>query len=158
MNASKYKQHRKTDLALDRQKLRNCALLCAYAFGSAPGWYGIAHGSIEGFPADYAVINSVPGNIELHQVRAFYLLGNEDYLDELEEIRQAVADYHNDDELPLVTTLTADEIEAARLKVREALLEEAPDDAETWLQELCEEPASDLLGTDWTAAAERVQA
>jgi hypothetical protein len=161
MNSSgKYEQHRKTASALAHSQLQNCAMLCAYVFGSAPGWYAIVSGSINGFRSDYAMVHSNPGDFESHPVRAFYIEGNSteaEYMADLDDIRRLVKKAHDMADLPLVATLTAEEKEAARLAVREALNEEQPKDAEEWLEELCDSGCSDLVGTDWEAVVAAVK-
>ena len=154
---SKYDHHRKTAQAQADQQLENCALLCAYVHGSPSGWYGIVDSHIDGFRSDYAMVHSNPGNFESHPVRAFYVLGTEDYMEELEEIRALVKEAHHMAELPLVTTLTAEEKEDARLAVREALEEAQPEDAELWVKGLCGNIGSDLHGTDWQALVEAIK-
>lgn len=150
----KYERHRQIEREQSRQQLKNCALLLAYVHGLPGGWYGIASGHIDGFRSDYALIHSHPGNLELHPIRAFYLDGAEDCLDELEDIRRAVKDYHHLDELPPVTTLTAEEKTAALQAVREAFEESGQPDAADWLRKLCADaPASDLSFCDWDAVA-----
>lgn len=119
---TKFERHQEVSGAQARQQLANAALLVAYIHGQPGGWYGIASGSIDGFPADYAIVHAIPGNIVPHPIRAFFIDGDEDQsaLEELEEIRQAVADEHGYEELPLVATLTDEEIAAAEVKVRDA--------------------------------------
>ena len=143
-----------------RQQLVNCALLVAYVHGQPGGWYGIAQGSADGFPCDYAIIHDNPGNLECHPIRAFYLAGGESDLEELEYARKAVAEYR-DGELPLVTTLAPEEIQSSIDAVREAWAEAlahhrpAPEDPEAWLRSLCSDSvASDLSCCNWDAVLE----
>lgn len=155
-HSDKYTRHQEVARAQSHQKLQNCALLCAYVHGLPGGWYAVVDSHIDGFRSDYALIHSNVGDFECHPVRAFYLAGGEDCMEELEEIRAAVQAAHKMDELPLVATLTEEEKEAARLSVREALEEETPEDAEAWLAKLCAGP-SELFGTDWAAVVEAVR-
>ena len=165
---NKYDRHKETANALAHQQLQNCALLCAYVYGSAPGWYAVVDCHIDGFRADYAMVHDNAGDFENHPVRAFYLIGNETEsgaLGELEEIRAAVKKTFAMDEPPLVEILTTEEKEAARLAVREALDEERPENAEAWLEHnaeawleaLCDGPGNYLSGTDWSAVVEAVR-
>ena len=151
--ARQYERQREVARLQERQKLVNCALLCAYIFGEPGGWYVIADGDIDGFNSDYALIHSNPGDLCCHKVRAIYAEDEAtaaEYNDEIEEIRVAVAEERRMEELPLVAILTAEEIEQARKAVHEALDEEQPEDAEQWLRELCE-GGSDLSMCDWNA-------
>ena len=153
---SKYERHQEVSRIQARQKLANCAMLAAYIHGQPGGWYGIAAGHIDGFANDYAIVHCEPGNLAMHPIRAFYLGGEESELQELEEVRTAVKNYNEWDELPLVTTLTAEEIEAAAAAVREAISEESPEDVEEWLRELCDQPASDFSCCNWGAVVAAV--
>jgi hypothetical protein len=154
---AEYEYHRKIDAAQARQQLQNCALLVAYVYGQASGWYGIASGHIDGFQSDYAIIHVNPGDFAMHRIHAFYLAGTEEeYMVELEVIRQACAE-ENESELPLVATLTPEEIQHAVEAVRAAWSESEEEDAEEWLRELCESSsASFVTHCDWAAAAEPV--
>jgi hypothetical protein len=135
--------------------LSNCALLLAYVYGEPGGWYAICRSHIDGFPCDYALIHSNPGDLEIHAVRAFYLDGTEVGTDELDAIRKAVSTYNRSDEPP-VTTLTEEEIDAAAAAVRAAREEEEPEDPADWLQELCR-GGSDLAFCNWEAVVEAVK-
>lgn len=105
------------------QKVQNCALLLAYVSGSPGGWYGIVKSSIDGFSSDYALISSNVGEWECHPAQVFCVTGDEDAREELEEIRQAVKESFEMDELPMVATLTEEEIQAAKQNVKEAWTE-----------------------------------
>ena len=162
--STKYERHRQIAREQERTKLQNCALLCAYVWGDAPGWYGVVSGHIDGFRSDYAMVHSNPGDFEHHPVRAFYIVGNEtelEYMADLDKIRSVVAKCHYMDDLPLVATLTEGEKEAARLAVRSAWEDYShglPDaDLEQWLEELCDTGVSDLIGTDGAKVAEAVR-
>lgn len=155
-----YERQQQVSREQDRQKLANCALLCAYVFGQPGGWYVIADGNIDGFNSDYALIHSNPGDLCCHHVRAIYAESDataKEYADEIEEIRTAVAKEIHMEELPLVAVLTADEIELARKAVMEALAEEQPADVEQWLRGLCS-GGSELSMCDWDAVVDAARA
>lgn len=127
---SRFQRHQEVSRIQAHTKLVNCALLVAYTAGKPGGWYAVAAGHIDGFSNNYALIHSNPGNMAVHPVRAFCLAGTESELYELEEHRAAVKQYNDMDELPLVATLTAEEIEAAKNAVREAWADSEAEDLE----------------------------
>lgn len=121
--SDKYSRHQEVARAQAHQKLQNCALLCAYVYGAPGGWYAIAKGSVDGFPSDYALVSSNPGDCACHPVRALYAAHKSElveYAAHIAAVVQAVKDEHGD--APLVAVLTAEEQEAARLVVRDALV------------------------------------
>ncbi len=152
MKNQNFQRHQEVSRIQARTKLVNCALLVAYVYGQPGGWYAIADGHIDGFSNDYALVHSNPGDTSAHPIKAFYLDGSESELYDLKEHRQAVKEYHDYDELPLVTTLTKEEITAAVEAVREAAKEAQTEDVEEWVRELCgESVVSDLSFCDWNS-------
>jgi len=145
------KQRQDTALAIARQELQKNALILAYVFGSAPGWYAVVQSTINGFSADYGVILGRAGDFEDLRVRAFYVLETDKHLEELDEIRAAVMVAQQMEGLPPVINFTEKAIARACSAVFSAMGLDTPDSPEGWLEKLCCDGSSSLGGTDWAA-------
>ena len=140
-------------------KLTNCALLAAYVYGQPGGWYCVCSGHVDGFRNDYALIHSVPGNLDAHNIRVVCLAGAEfpEFQGELDEVLAAQAEQNNG-KRPLVMTITAEEKAAALQALREAAETEEVTDVAEWLETLCKSRRSDVSCCDWSVVADAVRA
>lgn len=153
-----FKRHQEVKEAQQQTRLANCALLAAYIYGQPGGWYCICSGHIDGFRSDYALVHSMPGDLECHKIRAVYLDGSElpEYTAELEEILDAQAAKNGGDR-PLVTTVTEEEKCLTLQALREAAEADEVSDVEAWLESLCKSGCSDVGICDWAAVAEAMK-
>lgn len=126
------------------KELQNAALLCAYVFGDAEGFYGLARGgyALLGGAAllrQWAIVEFRTRCIEYPK-----------YFEELDALREEIRVSQGLAESPPVRMLMFADINAAIQLVANEYLNAGPLNTQDWLKQLCG-PDSDLSMTDWNA-------